>query len=90
MNEEESWGSLEQAAERLSHFKTELNMIHLFREGNGRTIRLVIREYAKSKGYIWEFENMDDEEYMESMILSQHDTTGLEYLFLKTLNKTNS
>lgn len=87
MNEETPWKSLEQAAERLAHFKTELNMIHPFREGNGRTIRLVIREYAKSKGFIWDFEYMNDEEYMKSMILSQHDTVKLEKLFLKTLSR---
>jgi|SRR5699024_4203789 len=56
INEEETWGSMEQAAAQLAYYKTELNMIHPFREGNGRTIRLVIREIAKSMGYSWHFE----------------------------------
>lgn len=34
INEEETWESVEQATVRLAHYKTELNMIHPFREGN--------------------------------------------------------
>ncbi|WP_082419034.1 Fic family protein [Massilibacterium senegalense] len=35
-------------------FKSELNMLHPFREGNGRTIRIFLNYYALSKGYVWE------------------------------------
>lgn len=31
--EEENWESIEEAAKRLAYYKTELNMIHPFREG---------------------------------------------------------
>lgn len=51
INKEEKWESLEQAATSLAYYKTELNMIHPFREGNGRTIRLIIKEISKSMGY---------------------------------------
>ncbi|MEK4555243.1 Fic/DOC family protein [Jeotgalicoccus sp. FSL K6-3177] len=87
INNESSWNSVEEAAERLSYFKTELNMIHPFREGNGRTIRLVIREVAKSKGYDWSIDLMDNNEYMEAMISSQYDTGKLEKVFLKSLRE---
>lgn len=86
LNFEGNWNSLEQAAKRLAYFKTELNMIHPFREGNGRTIRLIIREIAKSKGYVWHFETLDRAEYLEAMVSSQIDTSSLERLFLKSLS----
>lgn len=90
INEEETWGSMEQAAAQLAYYKTELNMIHPFREGNGRTIRLVIREIAKSMGYSWHFEIIEKTEYLEAMISSQTDTSELEKLFLKSLSETAS
>lgn len=88
INEEETWGSMEQAAAQLAYYKTELNMIHPFREGNGRTIRLVFREIAKSMGYSWHFEIIEKTEYLEAMISSQTDTSELEKLFLKSLSET--
>lgn len=90
INEEETWGSMEQAAAQLAYYKTELNMIHPFREGNGRTIRLVFREIAKSMGYSWHFEIIEKTEYLEAMISSQTDTSELEKLFLKSLSETAS
>ncbi|NLJ71746.1 MAG: hypothetical protein GX333_01885 [Syntrophomonadaceae bacterium] len=34
---------LDELCERLAYYKAELNMIHPFRDGNGRTIREFIR-----------------------------------------------
>lgn len=90
INVENEWNSLECAARHLAYIKTELNMIHPFREGNGRTIRLIIREIAKYKGFTWHFEILDSDEYLEAMVSSQVDTSSLEELFLKSLNKTAS
>lgn len=53
LNEEPSWDSLEKAADRLAYFKSELNMLHPFREGNGRTIRVYIYLYALARGIEW-------------------------------------
>src|SRR5699024_2620494 len=39
---ESPWRSLDEAAGRLAYFKSELNMLHPFREGNGRTIRIFL------------------------------------------------
>ena len=49
------WNSLDEAANRLAYFKSELNMLHPFREGNGRVIRIFIRAFALSKGVQWEY-----------------------------------
>lgn len=90
INLEEDWTSLEQAARSLAYFKTELNMVHSFREGNGRTIRIITGEIAKSKGYIWHFDTLDSVEYLKAMVVSQVDTSYLKDLFLKSLSKTAS
>lgn len=85
LEKERRWGSIEQAAERLAYYKTELNMIHPFREGNGRTIRIVIREIARSHDFDWSFEEIDRDIYMKAMIKSATDESLLKHLLEKTL-----
>ena len=41
----------EKVAERLAYYLGEINVIHPFREGNGRTQRLFIEHIADSLGY---------------------------------------
>ncbi|WP_048601275.1 Fic/DOC family protein [Rubeoparvulum massiliense] len=84
---ESVWKSIEQASERLAYYKSELNMIHPFREGNGRTIRLVIREIARSQGYDWDFQKIDRHYYMKAMIQSVVDESLLRKLLNETLSK---
>ena len=87
MKKEPDWLTIEEAAKRLAYYKTELNMIHPFREGNGRTIRIFIRAYAKSKGYDWDFAKLDREGYMQAMIQSVLTTKQLEAIYKETLIK---
>ena len=84
---EKSWCTVKEAAKKLAYYKAELNMLHPFREGNGRTIRLFIQYYAKSKGFEWQYTNMDQHEYLTAMVESVHDNTLLEQLFFKTVIK---
>lgn len=72
------WIDLKMAAERLAYFKSELNIIHPFREGNGRTIRLFIHNLARHKGYEWDYINISQEDYMKAMI---HSVTNIELLY---------
>lgn len=62
-------------------------MIHPFREGNGRTIRLVIREIARSKGYDWSFQNINQSTYIQAMIQSVVDESLLQVSIEKTLSE---
>ncbi|PXW83395.1 hypothetical protein DFR56_11674 [Pseudogracilibacillus auburnensis] len=48
-----------------------------FEGGNGRVVRIFIREYALSKGVNWEFEKMNREAYLRAMIKS---VTNLDFL----------
>lgn len=83
---EPCWNSLEEAADRLAFFKSELNMLHPFREGNGRTIRIFIHAFALSKGIEWNYEIMDSEKYMKAMIQSVVNTKLLKQLFIETIH----
>lgn len=58
------WLTLEVAAQRLAYFKSELNIIHPFREGNGRTIRLFIHALARRKGYEWKYGDLNQAFYI--------------------------
>ncbi|KAA0965741.1 hypothetical protein FQ087_05520 [Sporosarcina sp. ANT_H38] len=82
---EPSWDNLEYAAKRLAFFKSELNMLHPFREGNGRTIRIFLQSFAKSKGFLWTYDKINREEYMQAMIRSVTSEDLLEKLLLDTL-----
>lgn len=62
--QEADWPNVEIATQRLAYYKSELNMIHTFREGNGRVIRLFIHAYAKSKGYFWDFAKLERDGYL--------------------------
>ena len=85
MIREGAWTTLEQAAERLAYFKAELNMLHPFREGNGRSIRIFVHAYAQSKGYEWEYEHLQQDAYLRAMIQSVVTSDELEQLFLNTI-----
>ena len=52
----------EKFVEQISYIMTELNVLHPFREGNGRTIRELVREICFDCGYVidWYEINHDD------------------------------
>lgn len=62
-----------------------MNMIHPFREVNGRTIRLIIREIAKLKGYEWRTGLLDRENYLDAMKKSSWNEELLIKIFEDTL-----
>ncbi|SES20139.1 Fic family protein [Psychrobacillus sp. OK032] len=89
LQNEPAWDSLVLAAKRLAYFKSELNMLHPFREGNGRTTRIFLQEYTQSKGFFWNYNKIDRNDYMQAMIRSVTSEDLLENLFLKTLIRVN-
>ena len=60
----------ENVFDNLAYVMAELNIIHPFREGNGRSIREFIRLMAKRMGYDLNWGNVDKEELLEASILS--------------------
>lgn len=61
----------------LAYVMAELNIIHPFREGNGRTIREFVRTMAKYMGFDLNWGNADREELLEASILSVDNYTVL-------------
>ena len=60
----------EKIFDNLAYVMAELNIIHPFREGNGRTIREFIRMMAKRLNYDLNWGNMDKDELLKASILS--------------------
>ena len=77
----------ENMAQRLAYYMSELNVLHPFREGNGRTIREFIRELALKNDYILNIMNADPSEFLEASIKSIVETDDLSALIFDCLEK---
>ncbi|UMZ13097.1 putative adenosine monophosphate-protein transferase Fic [Pseudomonas sp. MPFS] len=69
--QKDSWlGGLdkEEFCKKLAEFYCELNMIHPFREGNGRVQRLFFEHLALSAGYELDWEDVSQSEWLEANI----------------------
>jgi len=60
----------EQFCEQLAYFMAEVNTIHPFREGNGRTARLYWGQLAKESGYQIRFPLVDPDELILADVLA--------------------
>lgn len=67
----------EEVADFFSYLMAELNIIHPFREGNGRAIREFVREYAAEFGFKLDWSKVSRDELLNSMIASVLDRTDL-------------
>lgn len=74
-------------AKRLAYYISELNVLHPFREGNGRTIREFIRQLALKNGYALNLKKVLPEEMLEASKKSVIDATDLEKLIESCLEK---
>ena len=76
-----------QLAQRLAYYISEFNVLHPFREGNGRTIREFIRQLALKNGYVLNLKKVSPKEMLKASIESIIDTTDLEKLIEICLEK---
>lgn len=74
-------------AEKLAYYSAELNVLHPFREGNGRTIREYIRQMALALGYVMNYRKITVQEYMTASIFSITDISKLKELYNICLEK---
>lgn len=78
----------DQLARALAHYLGEINAIHPFREGNGRTQRAFVNQVALINGFYLDFSLITDEEMLEA---SHHsffvDDSKMESLFLKKIQE---
>ena len=70
---------------KLAYYKAEINMLHPFREGNGRAIREFVRSLAEYNGYELDFSTMDKNQYIKAMVQSSYDTEPLKELFANNM-----
>ena len=59
-----------QFVERLTHYMAEVNAVHPFREGNGRTQRAFFHQLARDAGYEIAWDRMDPDRNIEASIAS--------------------
>ena len=74
-------------AERLAYYLSELNVLHPYREGNGRTIREFLRELALKNEYILNIKKVAPKEFLNASINSIVDTSELTKLIYECLEK---
>ena len=55
-----------EVAVKIAHFLGDINAIHPFREGNGRTQRIFIKLLAQTKGYDIDYSKISKEEMLEA------------------------
>lgn len=70
---------------RLAYYWAELNVLHPFREGNGRTTREFLRQLTLKNNYILNLKNVDAKVFLDASIKSIIDTDDLEKLLYKCI-----
>lgn len=68
---------IESFSERAAHYMAEINVLHPFREGNGRTQREFMRQLAQHAGYDLEWSRVDPQRLLRASIRSKTDTQDL-------------
>lgn len=77
-------------AERLAYYLSEINAIHPFREGNGRTQRLFITFLARSLGWELDFSSCSPAELLNASIESfSGSLTPLQNLIFSSIKIAN-
>lgn len=79
--------SKEKLSNRLAYYMAELNVLHPFREGNGRATREFIRQLAFKNNYILDLQNMMPKEMLNACIRSVIDSSDLEKIIYECLKE---
>ena len=62
--------TMDEMPERLTYYLSEINVLHPFREGNGRAQRIFIEYLAQCAGFDVDFSQVDGREMIEASALS--------------------
>lgn len=74
-------------SDRLADVMAELNVVHPFREGNGRTTREFVREIADELGFNLDWSKVSYEEIFDASLESVVDYTNLANVINACLSK---
>lgn len=72
---------------KITNYFTELNVLHPFREGNGRSLREFIRCLALDAGYVIDWSKVDASTMLTAMIKSPYDNSALREVLYKLKTK---
>jgi cell filamentation protein len=77
----------EQFAQRAAYYLGEINVLHPFREGNGRTQRVFFNDLARQAGYQLDWSLISPQQMIDASTLSlmRGDNSGFEQIFLTIL-----
>ena len=75
----------EEFIRRVAFYVSEINALHPFREGNGRTQRIFINQLARQAGWNLNYTAVDPERLCDAYIASMTDTTELVELLDETV-----
>ncbi|WP_303864448.1 Fic family protein [Alkalibaculum bacchi] len=82
--------SIDSVIKRLSYYLGELNAIHPFREGNGRTQRVFVEYLAQIAGYYVDFSDITEQEMIDASLDSfMKDYVKMENIFKKITSPTS-
>jgi cell filamentation protein len=78
---------MDEFVKHLAYFYDQLNYIHPFREGNGRTQRVFWNRVAQDAGYEigWDLVIGDRNDEASRLAAEQMDLSGLESMFNKII-----
>lgn len=75
----------EQFIERLAYYYSEINILHPFREGNGRTQRAFFTLLANQSGHRIKWEDLNEQENLDASIAAYTGDTSKLVAMLKQL-----
>ena len=76
---------IDEFSSRAAHYLAELNVLHPFREGNGRSQREFIRCLALSNGYSLHWKNQKAEDVFNATVKSVLDPTDLNKIIKNSI-----
>lgn len=76
---------VDQFSERAGHYMAETNMVHPFREGNGRAQREFFRTLAMKNGYDLDWDRVDSKRLLAASIRSEWDPKELGKVIRDTI-----
>lgn len=68
---------IDEFSKRAAHYMAEINVLHPFREGNGRTQREFIRSLALNSGFKLNWYSVNKDSLLKASIVSVYDTKEL-------------
>ena len=78
---------IDEFSSRLAYYMAELNVIHPFREGNGRALREFIRCIGLKCGYIINWDSVDRDRLFKASVMSVNDYSELAECFKACIEK---